>query len=513
MANIGRIIHFDVDLALPLKQVHAAPMIEGDRLADVIEIALNNHGEAVDPSGLTAVANAELSGQDGVTVRNPGTVSGGKITIPLVAECYAVPGSIRISVTLTSGTTTRTVLLLTGYVEQNGTGIIIDPSGSIPSYDDLAQIIAQMEAKIEQADEAIVSTQQAAQTAEQKAGLASTAAADADAAAAAANQATAGANAAASSIDGMTVSETVVDYGAGVNANLTKDAETGAYHLAIQTERGPQGKAYTILGDSYDTLADLQATVTAPDVGDQYNVGTAPPYHVYRWTGTVWEDQGELQGAPGQSGATFTPSVSGDGTISWTNDAGLPNPTSQSIKGATGTTFTPSVSADGMISWTNDGGLDNPPSQNIKGPKGDTPSVNGVDPDASGNVTVTGTDIPVSTTDEMTVSAALAGKQAAINDSNAEAVRTALGLESGALSSVQRGSAVIEVTANNTSSVNITFQTPFAANPQLVASLTTSNPQDRIIGVNNITTTGATIAIYNGTTYAGNLVARWIAVL
>ena len=38
--------------------------------------------------------------------------------------------------------------------------------------------------------------------------------------------------------------------------------------------------------------------------------------------------------------------------------------------GATGTTFTPSVSADGTLSWTNDGGKENPASVNIKGPQG-----------------------------------------------------------------------------------------------------------------------------------------------
>lgn len=44
------------------------------------------------------------------------------------------------------------------------------------------------------------------------------------------------------------------------------------------------------------------------------------------------------------------------------------------VGGITGThngyTFTPSVSADGVISWTNNGGLENPPSVNIKGPDG-----------------------------------------------------------------------------------------------------------------------------------------------
>lgn len=40
--------------------------------------------------------------------------------------------------------------------------------------------------------------------------------------------------------------------------------------------------------------------------------------------------------------------------------------------GENGATFIPSVSEEGVISWTNDGGLENPEPVNIKGPKGDT---------------------------------------------------------------------------------------------------------------------------------------------
>lgn len=38
----------------------------------------------------------------------------------------------------------------------------------------------------------------------------------------------------------------------------------------------------------------------------------------------------------GQSGATFVPSVSAEGVISWTNDRELPNPAPVNIKGAKG---------------------------------------------------------------------------------------------------------------------------------------------------------------------------------
>lgn len=41
----------------------------------------------------------------------------------------------------------------------------------------------------------------------------------------------------------------------------------------------------------------------------------------------------------GQNGATFTPHVSEDGILSWTNDRGLPNPAPVRIKGDDGTEF------------------------------------------------------------------------------------------------------------------------------------------------------------------------------
>ena len=39
---------------------------------------------------------------------------------------------------------------------------------------------------------------------------------------------------------------------------------------------------------------------------------------------------------PGAAGVTFYPSVSEDGTLSWSNDAGLPNPEAVNIRGPKG---------------------------------------------------------------------------------------------------------------------------------------------------------------------------------
>lgn len=95
-------------------------------------------------------------------------------------------------------------------------------------------------------------------------------------------------------------------------------------------------------------------------------------------------------GADGKNGSTFTPSVSEDGTLSWTNDGGLDNPEPVNIKGlkgdkgdpgapgedgSNGATFTPAVDSEGNLSWSNDKGLENPQTVNIKGPQGDTPDL------------------------------------------------------------------------------------------------------------------------------------------
>ena len=98
-----------------------------------------------------------------------------------------------------------------------------------------------------------------------------------------------------------------------------------------------------------------------------------------------------IESSFGEKSATFIPSVSETGMISWSNDGGLPNPTPVNIKGPQGEQglqgeqgpqgnigpqgnvgpyFTPSVDKDGNLSWTNNGDLSNPSTVNIKGPQG-----------------------------------------------------------------------------------------------------------------------------------------------
>ena len=105
---------------------------------------------------------------------------------------------------------------------------------------------------------------------------------------------------------------------------------------------GQDGTSFTIKG-FFDTYADLTAAITEPVAGEAYGVGTVAPYDIYIWdeVNGAWKNNGPIQGAKGNTGdagAVFTPNVDASGNISWTNNGGLPNPTTMNITGPTGET-------------------------------------------------------------------------------------------------------------------------------------------------------------------------------
>ena len=103
---------------------------------------------------------------------------------------------------------------------------------------------------------------------------------------------------------------------------------------------GHDGKSFEIKG-YYASTDALEEGVPEPAPGDAYCVGSAAPYDVYIYDGVngEWVNNGAIQGAKGEDGApgtTFTPHLDGSGNLSWTNDGGLENPSTQNIRGETG---------------------------------------------------------------------------------------------------------------------------------------------------------------------------------
>lgn len=143
-------------------------------------------------------------------------------------------------------------------------------------------------------DANLATTNAAAATADANTAAAScnSSAYSANVAANSANGAATRAVAAAQTIEGMTVSAETLPPSSPAYATVTE--RDGVKHISFGLVKGDQGAPFVIKGDAYETLEDLMAEVTTPAIGDMYNVGSTVPYNVYRWTGSVWEDQGTI---------------------------------------------------------------------------------------------------------------------------------------------------------------------------------------------------------------------------
>ena len=161
-------------------------------------------------------------------------------------------------------------------------------------------------------------------------------------------------------------------------AQAQAQGEIGSNDLVLTPDTG--ASLYTQMTEA--TAAAQAAAQRAQDLSDEMEEALTD--------GALQGPQGPA-GADGADGATFIPSVSEAGLLSWSNDKGLTNPAAVNIRGpqgpagsagvdgadgadgtngADGATFTPSVSEAGLLSWTNDKGLANPAAVNIRGPQG-----------------------------------------------------------------------------------------------------------------------------------------------
>lgn len=155
-----------------------------------------------------------------------------------------------------------------------------------------------------------------------------------------------------------------------------------------QGPQGPQGEVGPGLDikGTYADLDTLTTSVSAPQQGDMYNVGTAAPYTIYMWDTTTppgqWVSQGQLQGPQGEQGPAGPEGPQGpagaDGAPGQPGPAGEDGtPGEQGPAGADGAPgedggyYAPAVDAAGNLSWTGSKeGMPDIPSVNIRGPQG-----------------------------------------------------------------------------------------------------------------------------------------------
>lgn len=140
--SVARVARYEIELNDPLVNLNVPGLlVQNDKLADTVVLAVTKGGQAATLTGATAFGEFERP-VDGSKIRCAGTISGGTITIPLLDQCYKYAGSFVLIIRCNDGSRERSLMRLSGYVERGGDGVIIDPSGSIPSYGDLEQAIA-----------------------------------------------------------------------------------------------------------------------------------------------------------------------------------------------------------------------------------------------------------------------------------------------------------------------------------------------------------------------------------
>lgn len=261
--SVAMKLAYKQDIKDPLvTQAPVTLLMQGDNQANVIELTLMDGASPASLDGYTATVYLQRA--DGVQVRCPGSVSGNVATVPLQAECYSVPGQYAAIMKLSGPNELRTVLRLAGYVESDGQGVIIDPSGSIPSYEDLERIVQELEEALRQAETAISGANAAAQNANEKAAIADTAAGNANTAAGNANAGAGRANEAAGSIEGLTVEASDVSYDQPATATVT-DVE-GHKHIAFGLRQGVPGPVpkLTFTGETGEPNTDVVITQSGP---------------------------------------------------------------------------------------------------------------------------------------------------------------------------------------------------------------------------------------------------------
>lgn len=345
---LQRNLIYTVDVNKPAaKDIFDIFIDDKEEIKIIMKIVEN--GEPVEIDG--ADVSAYMMFADRSTYYWAGSATGDVATVTMQFDAHRVEGHAQLAIRLAVGEVLRTVFIANVNIRRVSTDSIIDPSDTIPSLEELLEQIRTIE-QVKQA--------------------AATATVNANTAATAANNAATRAN------DSAAHATTVANDYARNGVRVDPDAETQVVKIPDWGDFKPVKEKVEAL----NSLPNPNALTFTGAVSATYD--GSKPVAVHIPEGGSGDGTG---GGSGKDGATFFPTVSEEGIISWHNDMGKDDPPSVNIKGPkgdpgdpgepgtpgqNGATFTPNVDANGDLTWTNNAGLVNPPKVNIKGPKGDS---------------------------------------------------------------------------------------------------------------------------------------------
>ena len=144
MESIAQEMRFSVDLRGGLmEQPQRGKLMRGDKNAAVVIAELYDGEKPYEGNDVTVTGKFSRKG-DGINIQLDGKMENGKAIVTLDEHCFAVSGRYELRVKLTKDGIARTVLFISGYVENDGEGGILDVENVIPSIDDIVAQYAEM---------------------------------------------------------------------------------------------------------------------------------------------------------------------------------------------------------------------------------------------------------------------------------------------------------------------------------------------------------------------------------
>ena len=133
----------------------------------------------------------------------------------------------------------------------------------------------------------------------------------------------------------------------GYSPEVTIEEIPGGHEVTITDEEHPEGQSFDVMdgADGRDGVDGQDGAPGADGVSPEVEITSVTGGHAVTITDrdhpqgqsfNVLDGQDGQDGQDGATGPYFTPAVDASGNISWTNNGGLPNPTTMNIKGPTG---------------------------------------------------------------------------------------------------------------------------------------------------------------------------------
>lgn len=163
MDEIRQPMLFKIDVKSGLVEMpQRAVLMKGDKNANTVTAEIVDGGKEVDISGAAVTASFLIGG---VKIPLTGETDGNRASVTLPEECYRESGRYELRMMLSASDVTRTILYISGHMESDGEGGILDVEGVIPSVQDIIAQYATMQAVTAQTQAAADAALEAAKSA------------------------------------------------------------------------------------------------------------------------------------------------------------------------------------------------------------------------------------------------------------------------------------------------------------------------------------------------------------